>query len=102
MSKVEEYCHNVFKQYNAYCRGSNFDIWVDVIEKFLTQVYLMEKANWSHSEKYEFSEYCQQRNYAVVGKYFDVLSWWKEYEKMFQHVVPSTIIWISKPATKAL
>ena len=81
----------MFKQYIAYSSGSALEKWVDVIETFPTQV--MEKVNWSHSEKYDFSEYCEQRTYAVVGKYFDVLSWWKEYEKMFPYVFPSTIFW---------
>ena len=49
--KLNDHCHDAFKQYIAYCSGSNFNKWVDVIEKFPTQAYLMEKANWSHSER---------------------------------------------------
>ena len=49
--KLKDHCHDAFKQYIAYCSGSNFNKWVDVIEKFPTQAYLMEKANWSHSER---------------------------------------------------
>ena len=39
--------------------------------------------------------------FSVVGKYFDVQSWWKESNQMFPHVFPSTTIWILKPAMNA-
>ena len=88
---LKEHWQDLFKQYIAYC-SSHCEKWIDVIVKFPTDAYLEERGTWVFQEKFNFSEACDQKGTAVVGKYFDVLSWWKEYCKMFPYVFPSAII----------
>ena len=98
--KLKEQCQDLFKQYIAYC-SSHFEKWIDMIKRSPADAYLMDKATCSFLEKFNFSKYCDQKNHAVVGKYIDILSRWKEYHKMFPNMFPSAIIWISKPAMNA-
>ena len=96
--KLKEHCHDAFKQYITYFHGFHVDKLAEIIEELSHTGLPYEKASWSFSEGCEFPNYCEQKYYAVVGKNFDTLSWWKEFKKMFPYVFPSMIIWILKPA----
>jgi hypothetical protein len=41
------------------------------------------------------------KNYCMIGKFFDVMSWWRINGPRFSKVFPSAIVALSQPATNA-
>ena len=96
--RLKEHCHDAFNSilHTVVVPTSRNEL--EKLKNIPHRPTLQRKQIGLLSKRYDFYDHCEQRNYAVVGKYFDVLSWWTEFEHMFPYVFPRAIILISKPA----
>ena len=93
-------CEEAFHYYVNDCKTQISD-WFAMIEAYPSKKYLTESKNWSQEQRETFQEYCNMKNYCMIGKYFDVMSWWRINGERFAKVFPSAIVALSQPATNA-
>ena len=93
-------CEEAFNYYVNDCKTQIND-WSDIIEQYPSKKYLSESKNWSKEERANFQEYCDMKNYCMIGKFFDVMAWWRINGPRFSKVFPSAIVALSQPATNA-
>ena len=94
-------CKQELAHYLTYCEAEMKTHWSHLIEKWPSRLYLETSKKWNQQQKEEFMYFCSEYNFIELGKYFDVLGWWRDNQVKFPHVFVTAIVWLTCPATNA-
>ena len=98
---LRQTCEDSLRDFRRACKREIDGRWQEAITKYPTEAYTTESKKWKGPEKAQFIAACQDTDFLVVGKYFDVMGWWEKNKDNYQHVFPTAVIWLTKPATNA-
>ena len=99
--ELRKKCKDTFDDYVCYCKNVVDIDWASTIQQFLSELFVKESSSWKQSEIESFRKICTEWNYIVVGKYFNVMGWWRAFADKYIYVYPSALMWLSQPATNA-
>ena len=101
MRALKKTCTTCYDDFRKNCENHIDNHWESIIRQYSTEEFEKVSKKWDDDETEEFKENCVNRNYLEIGKYFDLLGWWRAHSMMFPYLYPSAIIWLAKPATNA-
>ena len=88
-------CQDTFDDYVRYCENMVDIDWASTIQQFPLELFVKESSSWKQSEVESFCKICMEWNYIAVGKYFNVMGWWRVFADKYIYVYPSTLMWLS-------
>ena len=93
-------CKKELEGYINHCERESADM-AGFIMRYPTALYVQESSKWSTLEKRNFIRMSDAKKYLAMGKYFNVLAWWKENCTKYPRIYISAMVWLGKPATNA-
>ena len=94
-------CTACYDEFRTYCENNIDNHWAAITEDYGTEQYSIDREKWDDYEQAKFEYNCRNRNYLEVGRYFDLMAWWRDFSVQFRFLYPSAMIWLAKPATNA-
>ena len=98
---LQKNCTTCYDDFRSNCQTHIDNHWEQIIKEYGTAEFHDAKETWSDDEYEEFQHNCKCRNYLEVGKYFDIMGWWRAHSVKYGFLYPSAIIWLAKPSTNA-
>ena len=98
---LKKACTECYDDFLRHCESQIDFNWADIIKQYPTEAYSKEWPKWDDAQKQMFARHCHSRNYLEVGRFFDLMGWWRKHSSNWSYVFPSAIVWLAKPATNA-
>ena len=94
-TELRQKCKDTFDDYVSYCKNVVDIDWASTIQQFPSALFVKESSSWKQSEVESFRKICMEQNYIGVGKYFNVLGWWRAFADKYIYVYPNALMWLS-------
>ena len=101
VADLREACKECWTDFKKMCDLMIDHRWEVVIKKYSTDEFKAESQKWGRLEWDEFNEHCRDNYYLGIARYFDVMKWWKVHGSEYPFMLPSALIWLTKPPTNA-